>query len=180
MKFEDALNLAHMHGLTRRTRLRYDELAVLCGLFKDATSYIEVGVYDGLSAFMISATTNIEYIYLIDIVPLRNNLASLITNDLNVVVYNHVGDFVTVPPITKHKYNWCLLDADHSYEATKLAYALFKNSAYTIVIHDVEMPGPNQLFKEIGGVKIVSSDDTFMSPDGKLLPPLGYAILSER
>ena len=180
MSFKGALKCANEARLTYRTRLHLDELNILCKTFYAAKSYVEIGVYDGLSAFMIAATTHVEHMYLIDINPLRNNLAELIYKDLGVTGYNHVGDFATTPEMLCEKYNWCLIDADHSYEATKAAYEQFKDSVYDVVLHDVEMPGPGQLFNEIGGVKIVSSNINSVSPDGKVLPALGYGILNRK
>lgn len=178
--FDQAWNYAEQTGLTSRTRLRRDELNVLCQIMHNKKHYIEVGVYDGLSSFVISACTCIEYIRLIDIN--ENEYVDRLIQQLGVGVFPSWKDFRSVEtfyaPDTNNT-SWFLLDAEHEYEPTKEAYewACKIMPMATIVLHDVEMPGPKQLFEEIGGVKIVSSEKEYISPDGKVLPPLGYGIL---
>lgn len=173
--FKDALECASKFGISYRQRLRLDELQTLCAVMHNCKSYIEVGVYDGFSAYMIGATTCVERMYLIDLKISERTLKALDTLAINVKFAE--TDFRSA--IMLPHSDWCLLDADHSYEATKDAYLIYKQMADTIVLHDVEMPGPKQLFYEVGGVRIVSSDHNVHAPDGKLLPPLGYGILAK-
>ncbi len=172
--FRDALDFCGT--LMVRQRLRLDELQLLCGLFKGAASYIEVGVYDGLSAALIGLSTCVEHMVLVDIqCTTRMNHAISLLRNANIIVEVYIKEACEVQ--LDKQYEWCLIDADHSYEATKRHYEHYKPYTRQLVLHDVEMPGPGQLFKEIGGVKLVSSEDTVTVVDGKVLPQLGYGIL---
>lgn len=156
-------------------RLKYDEINILLHLFRDITSYCEVGVYYGLSLGIIGLCTNVKKIEAYDIYK-RDEVVDIMAllDKFDVECTYHVGDFNGAIP------NFCdmaLIDADHSYEMTALHYNQCKMRAKTVVLHDVEMPGPGKLFKEVGGVKIVSAQTYDVAPDGKTLPPLGYGIL---
>lgn len=178
--FDTAWSRAIKLGLTKRTRLYPDELRVLTRVLGNTQIYGELGVYDGLSAFMIGATTVCSTMVLVDINPIEH--VGTIIASLGIDVEIHQGDFRNVAPVPRHAPHVWLLDAEHEYEATLEAYNWAKswhqNSA--IVLHDVEMPGPNRLLNELGGVRIVSTHDSYTSPDGKVLPKLGYGIVAQQ
>jgi len=171
--FERAWREADSLGLTRRTRLYPDEIKLLCTLYRNTNSYLEVGVYDGLSAFLISTCTRNTVITLVDINP--NPYIVTVLKSLGIEVREHWTHVEELDINITH--SWCLLDADHSYEGTKAAYDKCFGLATSIVLHDVEMPEVSKLFNELTGVKIVSSQTSYTSPDGKVLPPLGYGIV---
>lgn len=174
IEFKRACSIAKQIDLSFRQRLDYDELEVLCRIMYDKTSYMEVGVYDGLSAFIIGMCTKAESITLID-----NNFTEKANTAANILSLAGINIQVLTCDALEAQtdyHSWCLLDADHSYKSTKACYERFKDLTGMIVLHDVEMLGPGQLFAEVGGIKIVSSKEV-ISPDTKVLPKMGYGIL---
>ena len=173
MEFNSAWREAVSLGLTRRTRLYRDEIQLLCHIFRHTKSYLEVGVYDGLSAYLVGACTEAKHITLVDINENKYIVTVLESLGINVeTCWTRIEDLELNRP-----HAWCLLDADHSYEGTKAAYDKCFGLATSIVLHDVEMPEVGKLFNELTGVKIVSSQTSYTSPDGKVLPQLGYGIV---
>ena len=174
MELGKALSLLP-HATVGRRRLRLDELNTLVQLFRGIGSYCEVGVYFGLSLGVIGLCTGVKKINAYD-TEKRNEVLDImqLLDKHGVECTYHICDFTGVVP------DFCdmaLIDADHSYEMTLTHYHQCKMRAKFIVLHDVEMPGPGRVFKEVGGIKIVSSLDRDIAADGKILPPLGYGIL---
>lgn len=168
--------LALLSGNTvAHRRLRLDEMTLLLKIFKDIKAYTEIGTYYGLSLGLIGLCTDVKYVTCYD-TDLRPEVTSIISmlDAYGVEVTFHQANFDgIIPPFS----DMILIDADHSYEATLRHYYQCRMRSSNIVLHDVEMPGPGQVFKEMGGAKIVSSIQYDTAPDGKVLPPLGYGIL---
>lgn len=174
VSFGNAYHTAKQLGLTYRQRLNYNELDTLCKIMHNKPSYIEVGVYDGLSAFIIGMCTKASNMTLIDInITEKAYKCSNFLTSVGIDVQTICCDALKAE-IGYH--SWCMLDADHSYKSTKECYEYYKNLAGVVVLHDIEMPGPKQLLEEIGGIKILSTETNLLSPDGKRLPELGYGI----
>lgn len=174
MSFSEAIKLAGSSSYRRR--LRYDEMLVLCRVMFDCRSYTEVGVYDGLSAWLVGATTCVAEMHLIDkhFTPAAMDACRRL-EELGITIVLHTCDALSAqPPRT----DWCLIDADHSYDATLAHVRYYKDKASLLVLHDIEMREVGKLFAELGGVKIVSSRDQDIAPDGKVLPRLGYGLIS--
>lgn len=178
MSFKDALSIMPEVSKYHR-RLKLDELEQLVNYLYHKKTYTELGVYYGLSAGMIGLCTNIMHVNLYDLKVTDGMLEVIkLLSDFGV---SSAIELMHIDKAIIRSADCIMIDAEHSYEATKRYYIRCTQLSPTIILHDIEMPGPKQVFDEYKNKNSVTfiSDYTYdIAPDGKRLPPLGYGVIN--